>query len=614
MLLSCIAPNVFAVDGFGQATTGGAGGSTVTVTTAADFQTYVETDSPYIVQVSGTIDLASLDDKKVRIHSNTTIRGVGENPTIIGELGCQNDSSNIIIERLNITCPSGYGEGDGISIKEDITNVFITKCTIYNCYDGCVDITRRSDYITVSWCKFYFDHVANNDRVSLVGGGDTHDDEGKLHITFHHNWFSTQCWQRIPSVRYGRVHIYNNYYDCPGNLYCVRSRIKAECLIENNYFYNVNDPYYIYIDDEDPEDYGKIGASGNIIDSCTGQVDNGDDIVFTPPYSYTLDDAKDIPVIVQYSAGADGSDDYPPHWFFGVYGDFDVSGLVDANDLEVFTGYWLDTNDVADINDADYNSDGIVNSYEYALFAGNWLAIPPDLTPPATPTNLTTSDGDGIVLLDWDNNSEDDLDGYNIYRSTTFGSGYVQQNIFLLSDSNYIDNSVVNGTIYYYVVTAVDTSSNESGYSSQVSAIPTDANSIIIQENEIGFCGLDGDVETEEHSGYTGYGYANTDNDSGNGINWSINITTAGSYTFKWRYANASSDRPARLLINSSEEVSNISFPGTGAWESWSEVSVGVTLATGIKDIRLEATGGDGLANIDYLMVTGSEPEIASCP
>jgi hypothetical protein len=49
----------------------------------------------------------------------------------------------------------------------------------------------------------------------------------------------------------------------------------------------------------------------------------------------------------------------------------------------------------------------------------------------------------------------------------------------LLVSSNYTDNSVVNGTTYYYVVTAVDTGSNESGYSGQVSAMPhiiTDVN------------------------------------------------------------------------------------------------------------------------------------------
>lgn len=620
VLLCCLAPAVFSADGFGRYTTGGTGtgGTVVTVDSDAElFKSYVETpDVPYIIQVRGTVDLGPLEDGDVSIRSNKTIRGIGDNPTIIGSLGFKNGCSNVIIERLKITCPENQAEEeDGISVKEDITNVFITKCTFYDCWDGCIDIARRSDWVTVSWCKFYFTfRNNNNDRVSLVGNTDSSGDEGTLHVTFHHNWFSDMCMQRMPSLRYGRGHIYNNYYNCPGNIYCVRSRIQAECLIENNYFDSVKDPYYIYIKNEPPEEYGKIAASGNVLVSCTGQVDDGDDIVFTPPYVYTLDDTLDVPEIVQLGAGADGLDFFA-HWLFGLYGDFDRNDIVDTNDLSQFVQYWLDTKDITDINDADYNGDGIVNGYEYALFAGNWLQSPPDLTPPAVPGNLWASAGDSMVSLEWDDNNEPDLDGYNLYRSTTSGGGYAKLNDSPLIDSDYTDNSVANGTMYYYVVTAVDTSENESNNSVEACAVPsTDGNSITIQEYATGFCGLDGGVETEEHPGYTGYGYANTENASGNGIDWSINIASAGSYTFKWRYANGSSDRPARLLINGSPEVSGISFPGTGAWENWSEVSVGVTLSTGIKDIRLEATGSSGLANIDYLIVTGPEPQIEGCP
>jgi len=92
---------------------------------------------------------------------------------------------------------------------------------------------------------------------------------------------------------------------------------------------------------------------------------------------------------------------------------------------------------------------------------------------PAAPTGLSATAGDATVSLDWNDNSEPDLDGYNMYRSTTSGSGYSQINGSLLSSSNYTDNSVTNGTTYYYVVTAVDTDLNESAYSSEVSATPT---------------------------------------------------------------------------------------------------------------------------------------------
>jgi Zn-dependent metalloprotease len=99
-------------------------------------------------------------------------------------------------------------------------------------------------------------------------------------------------------------------------------------------------------------------------------------------------------------------------------------------------------------------------------------STPPDTTEPAAPANLTAIAGDGTVSLDWDNNTEPDLDGYNVYRSTTSGGPYNQINTSIVGVSTYTDDTVTNGTTYYYVVTAVDTSTNESSDSNQDSATP----------------------------------------------------------------------------------------------------------------------------------------------
>jgi hypothetical protein len=326
-------------------------------------------------------------------------------------------------------------------------------------------------------------------------------------------------------------------------------------------------------------------------------------------YSYTLDDTNNIPAIVQYGAGANGTE-VLPHWAFTMYGDFDLSGFVDMNDFAQFARYWP-INDCNQLFDADYNYDCKVNFYEFSLFAENWLYIPP--TPPAAPTGLGTVDGNGTVSLDWSNNSEGDLAGYNIYRSTTFGGSYTKLNTSLLSDSNYIDNTVSNDTIYYYVATAKDTSSEESVYSSQVSAIPLGAGNIIIQENTTGFCSVNGAIESE-WAGYTGAGYANTTNASGNGINYKISIPSDGNYTFVWRYSLVTGDRIAKLNVNGTTVIPSISFPASGANTTYILTTpVDVNLTAGLKDIRLEATTADGLGNIDYMKITGNNPAAASC-
>ena len=151
-----------------------------------------------------------------------------------------------------------------------------------------------------------------------------------------------------------------------------------------------------------------------------------------------------------------------------VYGPDNANGLID---------------ETGSANPPEVGVPPTAQSIERVDLAGNWQVQPnlnPNTTPlsgggdppPAAPTNLSATAGDGSVSLDWDDNGEGDLDGYNVYRSTTQGSGYSQINGSLVSTSDYTDNTVTNGTTYYYVVTAVDTAAQESGNSNEASATP----------------------------------------------------------------------------------------------------------------------------------------------
>ena len=60
--------------------------------------------------------------------------------------------------------------------------------------------------------------------------------------------------------------------------------------------------------------------------------------------------------------------------------------------------------------------------------------------------------------------------GYNVYRSTVSGTQYAKVNSSLVGVLAYTDGTVLGGTIYYYVTTAVDASGNESAHSNEVSA------------------------------------------------------------------------------------------------------------------------------------------------
>jgi len=101
-------------------------------------------------------------------------------------------------------------------------------------------------------------------------------------------------------------------------------------------------------------------------------------------------------------------------------------------------------------------------------------ATPRKLTPPARPTGLTVVPGVERVFLTWNENTEPDLAGYYIYRSTSSGKDYVRLTPELLARTTYSDETAKPGVTYYYVITAVDKSGNESSRSLEKKAFIED--------------------------------------------------------------------------------------------------------------------------------------------
>ncbi|MFZ0581652.1 MAG: glycoside hydrolase family 44 protein [Candidatus Acidiferrales bacterium] len=90
-------------------------------------------------------------------------------------------------------------------------------------------------------------------------------------------------------------------------------------------------------------------------------------------------------------------------------------------------------------------------------------------TPPPTPTGLQATPGNTQVALTW--NATTGATSYHVKRSTTSG-GPFNSTLASPTGTNYTDAAVINGTAYYYVVSAVN-ATGESANSAQVSATPT---------------------------------------------------------------------------------------------------------------------------------------------
>jgi fibronectin type 3 domain-containing protein len=74
------------------------------------------------------------------------------------------------------------------------------------------------------------------------------------------------------------------------------------------------------------------------------------------------------------------------------------------------------------------------------------------------------------VHLTW-SASPSQVAGYRVYRSESSGGSYIGLTGSALTSPSYDDTTASNGTTYYYVVTAVDSSGNESVHSNQAAAV-----------------------------------------------------------------------------------------------------------------------------------------------
>jgi hypothetical protein len=112
---------------------------------------------------------------------------------------------------------------------------------------------------------------------------------------------------------------------------------------------------------------------------------------------------------------------------------------------------------------------------------------------------------------------------------------------------------------------------------------------------------LRGPVAATNQAGYTGTGFADFVNATGDVIEWTVSVATPGSFSLQFRYANGgSTNRPLQLRVNETVVASNLAFSPTGGWASWAVSSATANLVAGPNKIRLTTTGANG-PNVDHL-------------
>jgi parallel beta-helix repeat protein len=160
-----------------------------------------------------------------------------------------------------------------------------------------------------------------------------------------------------------------------------------------------------------------------------------------------------------------------------------IPSIVDTVGFEIhsnFTGNWTRLISLGSNNNT-FNHTELINgeTYYYRILArdargqGSMYSkiisgIPWDSIAPVSPLKLDIiSISNNTLELYWEPNIEDDLEGYNIYRSNLSDPIDWGEPIATLSinDGKYFDENLDENTSYYYVITAFDEVPNESNFS-----------------------------------------------------------------------------------------------------------------------------------------------------
>lgn len=271
---------------------------------------------------------------ELKVKSNTTIIGTGENSGIKGGTINVQDASNVVIRNLTLQdaydpfphheAGNGYNaHKDAVSVQKNCKNIWIDHCTFedtlelehvrtggtveepWQTYNNLCGISGTGEYIAVTYC-----HFSNHEKAMLIGASDSEGDASVRRITLAYNWFEN-CGQRMPLTRNTSLHRYNNYYSYNAGArypssYALGMRKGALVVSENNYV--GSGVTYAVAGNAKTAETAKLYSNRDKDDSKYGNKEGDFTSVtiepFKVPYVYTVKNVDDVPAYVKANAGA----------------------------------------------------------------------------------------------------------------------------------------------------------------------------------------------------------------------------------------------------------------------------------------------------------------------
>jgi Carbohydrate binding module (family 6) len=111
-------------------------------------------------------------------------------------------------------------------------------------------------------------------------------------------------------------------------------------------------------------------------------------------------------------------------------------------------------------------------------------------------------------------------------------------------------------------------------------------------------------VVESNHLGFSGTGFVNYNNLVGSYVQFTVTAPAAGTATVAFRFANGTTtNRPMDVTLDGTLIADELSFAGTGSWDTWQTKSVATPVNAGPIVIRATATTANGGPNLDFIDV-----------
>lgn len=121
---------------------------------------------------------------------------------------------------------------------------------------------------------------------------------------------------------------------------------------------------------------------------------------------------------------------------------------------------------------------------------------------------------------------------------------------------------------------------------------------------EAEFAAAVGTTVNTDHVGYTGTGFVDGFETSGDSATFDMSANAAGSHQLQFRYGNGAATAATRTVYVDGASVGTLTLPALASWDSWGTATLTTTLTAGKHTVKISFDSGNtGGINLDNMTV-----------